>query len=61
MDELLGDAWAEPGYVSRRASAGFSPRVDVYYCGDPPRAVVKAELAGVDLDTVALEVAAASW
>ena len=35
---------------------GFSPRVDVYYCGDPPKAVVKAELAGVSLDTVSLEI-----
>ncbi len=40
----------------RGPSRGFSPRVDVYYCGDPPRAIVKAELAGVDVETVALEV-----
>jgi HSP20 family protein len=37
---------------------GFSPRVDVYYCdGEPPRAVVKVELAGVHLDTIELEIA----
>jgi HSP20 family protein len=43
MDELL----------PRR---GFSPAVDVYYHGNPPRAVVRAELAGVDPDEVTLEV-----
>ena len=46
-------AWAR----GASAQTGFSPRVDVYYCGEPPQAVVKAELAGVDIDTVALEVA----
>jgi HSP20 family protein len=30
--------------------------VDVYYCGQPPRAVVKADLAGVDVDEVSLEI-----
>ena len=45
------------GRASRAPQPGFSPRVDVYYCGDEPRAVVKAELAGVDIDTVSLEVA----
>ncbi len=39
-----------------RPDHGFSPRVDVYYCGDEPRAVVKVELAGVDIDSVSLEV-----
>ena len=38
---------------SRRA---FSPRVDVYYYGDPPKAVIKADLAGVDPNEVNLEV-----
>jgi HSP20 family protein len=35
---------------------GFSPAADVYYQGSPPRAVVRAELAGVDPDEVTLEV-----
>ena len=49
IDELFGDVWSAPGCLrSRRA---FSPRVDVYYCGDPPKAVVKADLAGVDTRT----------
>jgi HSP20 family protein len=57
MDELVGDPFSEQWSRLTRAQSGFSPRVDVYYSGDPPRAVVKAELAGVDIDTVSLEVA----
>ena len=57
MDELLGDPFANQSGRAAAAQSGFSPRVDVYYGGQPPRAVVKAELAGVDIDTVALEVA----
>jgi HSP20 family protein len=61
MDELLGDAWSRPRLIGRRPSS-FSPRIDVYYCredGDPAaaKAVVKVELAGVDPDAVALEIA----
>ena len=48
-------AWARTTYVSRR-SRGFTPNVDVYYCGDPQRAVVKVDLAGIDLDQVGIEV-----
>jgi len=48
-------AWARTTYVSRR-SRGFTPNVDVYYCGDPQRAVVKVDLAGVRLDEVGIEV-----
>jgi len=48
-------AWARTTYVSRR-SRGFTPNVDVYYCGDPQRAVVKIDLAGVSLDEVGIEV-----
>jgi HSP20 family protein len=48
-------AWARTTYVSRR-SRGFTPNVDVYYCGDPQRAVVKVDLAGVELDEVGIEV-----
>jgi len=56
MDELFGNVWGERGWLGRRPQTGFSPRVDVYYCGQPPRAIVKADLAGVSLDTVGLEV-----
>lgn len=54
IDELFGDVWSRAGLApSRRV---FSPRVDVYYCGDPPKAVIKADLAGVDPNEVSLEV-----
>jgi HSP20 family protein len=55
MDQMLGGGWGRTTYVSRR-STGFSPNVDVYYCGDPQRAVVKVDLAGVDLEQVGIEV-----
>jgi HSP20 family protein len=55
MDEIFGPVWQRPTLASRRGR-GFSPRVDVYYCGEPPRAVVKVELAGVDLGAIGLEV-----
>ena len=56
MDELLGEPFGEQWMRAPRAQSGFSPRVDVYYCGEEPRAVVKAELAGVDMNSVSLEV-----
>jgi HSP20 family protein len=56
MDELFGDVWDRTRLATRRES-GFSPRVDVYYCGDDaPKAVVKAELPGVALEDVTIEV-----
>jgi HSP20 family protein len=53
MDELFGDV-----FERRRAlrGRGFSPRVDVYYSDNPPRAVVKVDLAAVDPADVALEI-----
>jgi len=42
--------------MAHRSRGGFSPAVDVYYVGDPPRAVVRAELAGVDPAGIALEI-----
>ncbi|HEV7845874.1 MAG TPA: Hsp20/alpha crystallin family protein [Thermoleophilaceae bacterium] len=53
MDELFGDVF-EGRRVMR--SRGFTPRVDVYYSDNPPRAVVKADLAAVDPADVALEI-----
>lgn len=52
---MLGDSWSRTRYVTRR-STGFSPNVDVYYCGDPQRAIVKVDLAGVQLSEVGIEV-----
>lgn len=56
MDELIGDPFGERRTRALRTQSGFVPRVDVYYCGDRPRAIVKAELAGVNIETVSLEV-----
>ena len=53
MDELFGDVFGRAPLGPRR---GFSPRVDVYYAGDPPRAVVKADLAGMDIEEIGLEI-----
>ena len=47
--------WSRTRYVTRRSS-GFSPNVEVYYCGDPQRAIVKVDLAGVDLGAVTIEI-----
>lgn len=33
MNELLGDVWGERGWLGGRRQTGFTPRVDVYYCG----------------------------
>jgi HSP20 family protein len=55
MDSMLGDSWGRARYVSRRTS-GFSPNVDVYYCGEPQRAVVKVDLSGVSLNEIGIEV-----
>ncbi len=53
MDELFGDVLARrPGSRGR----GFTPRVDVYYTDNPPRAVVKVDLSAVDPADVALEI-----
>ena len=55
MDQVMGDSWSRTRYVTRRSS-GFTPNVDVYYCGDPKRAIVKVDLAGVELSQVGIEV-----
>src|SRR3954462_5173144 len=54
IDELFGDVFDRGSLGAGRRQ--FSPHVDVYYCGQPPRAIVKVELAGIDVDDVALEV-----
>lgn len=63
MDELMGDPWQERGWSRQQRVTGFSPRVDVYYCAsrnddgsEESLAVVKVELAGVQLETIGLEV-----
>lgn len=54
-DLFANFAWGRTTYVARR-SRGFSPNVDVYYCGEPQRAVVKVDLAGINLEEVGIEV-----
>jgi HSP20 family protein len=55
IDELFGDAWTRAGLSQRRI--GFHPRVDVYYSSDErPKAVIKADLAGVATEDVNIEV-----
>jgi HSP20 family protein len=54
MDELFGDVLERSGLA--RTTGGFAPVVDVYYCGDPPMAVVEAELAGIDAGDLGLEI-----
>src|SRR4051812_33507061 len=53
IDELFGDVFERKAGLRGR---GFSPAVDVYYVDDPPRAVVKADLAGIDIQDVGLEI-----
>src|SRR5919201_3757579 len=55
IDELFGDVWTRTG-LSHTRRAGFTPQVDVYYCGDPPKAVIKADLAGIDSEDLNIEV-----
>ena len=54
MDELFGDVFARAGIGRGRPVAW--PAVDVVYASDPPRAIVTAELAGVEADEIALHI-----
>lgn len=54
MDELFGDMLGRAGLARR--GGGFSPAVDVAYTSDPARAIVTAELAGVEIDELDLEI-----
>ena len=53
IDELFGDVFERSGLTSTR---GFSPRVDVYYKGQPPTALVTVDLAGIEIEGVSLEI-----
>jgi HSP20 family protein len=61
VDELFGDVWERTGLAPRHTT-GFSPRVDVYYCNvdaeatGEPKAVVKVDVAGVEMSEISLEV-----
>ena len=53
IDELFGDVFERTGLTPSRT---FTPEVDVYYCGQPARAIVKVAVPGVDPDDVSLEI-----
>ena len=53
IDELFGDVFERSTGLRGRA---FSPSVEVYYTDDPPRAMVRAELAGIEIEDVSLEI-----
>jgi HSP20 family protein len=55
MDQLFGD-WPGRSLVGAAHGSGFSPKVDLYYCGEPQRAIVKVDLAGIDLADVSIEI-----
>ena len=50
MDELFDRP------LTQHRRGGFSPAVDVYYTADPPRAVVRADLAGIDPAELELQI-----
>src|SRR4051794_13386408 len=55
--QLFGDGWGGGSGAGGRPS-GFSRRVDVYYCGrEELKAIVKADLSGVRLESLNLEIA----
>jgi HSP20 family protein len=54
MDEMFGDAFGRSG-LSRRRTAHWPP-IDVAYASDPPRAIITAELGGVQSSDIALQI-----
>jgi len=53
MDELFGDVFERVGKTGR---GRMWPAVDVAYTSEPPRAIVTAELAGVDTSQLELQI-----
>ena len=56
MDELFGDVFGGGGGRGLQFRGAFTPAIDVYYVADPPRAVVRAELAGIRAADIELEI-----
>ena len=54
LDDVFSEFFEQTRVSSGRW--GFSPAVDVYYCSDPARVVVKVELAGIDISQLVLEI-----
>src|SRR3954453_24172076 len=55
MDELFADVFDRTGLAPNRRG-GFSPAVDVFYGGDPPRPVAHAQVAGIPPDELTVEI-----
>ncbi|MBN1530767.1 MAG: Hsp20/alpha crystallin family protein [Thermoleophilaceae bacterium] len=53
IDELFGDVFER---ATGLRGGGFSPSVDVFYVDDPPRAIVRADLAGIHIQDISLEI-----
>lgn len=57
VDQLFGDVFDRGMGGRRRGARGtFSPAVDVFYVGSPRRAVVHAELPGVEARDITVDV-----
>jgi HSP20 family protein len=54
IEELFRDLWQVPRYVG--SGARFRPLVDCFRTEDPPTLTVVAELAGVDPESLRIEV-----
>ena len=54
IEELFADLWQVPRFSGART--GFRPAVDCYFTDDPPQLVVVVELAGVEPDSIEIEV-----
>jgi HSP20 family protein len=54
IEELFADLWQVPLYT--RGRAGVRPQVDCYRTDDPPALTVVVELAGIDPDSLRIEV-----
>ncbi|MGI8630981.1 MAG: Hsp20/alpha crystallin family protein [Solirubrobacterales bacterium] len=54
MDELFGDVWERAGFPAHQPV--FAPKADVYYCGEPPKAIVRVDLPGVELEAIDLQI-----
>ncbi len=57
LEELFDEAWRSPRFSSRRC---FRPAVDCFHTSDPAQFVVLVELAGVDLEQIAVTAAEGS-
>src|SRR5215210_9555662 len=55
IEELFADLWQVPRFSAHRG--GFRPAVDSFVTTEPPQLVVGVELAGVEPESIEIEVA----